>query len=119
MLKEGTEGMTQGATDGSRGASDARRRLDDLRGEALNLVQGELIGRRVKAVDDTSGVGVEGIIVDETRDTFVVEKDGKARVRVAKGQHTFEFIEGRRRIKVSGSLIARRPEDRLKLKLRW
>src|SRR3990172_2075848 len=72
-----------------------------------------------KGVNAPWGVGVGAISDDETRDTFVVEKDGKVRVMVAKGQHTFEFIEGRRRIKVSGSLIARRPEDRLKLKLRW
>ena len=83
------------------------------------MVQGELIGRSVTATPSKGGASVKGKIIDETRDTLVVEKTKKKHVRLIKEQYTFEFVSGNRRIKVNGSLIARRPEDRLKIKIRW
>lgn len=100
-------------------SASARKRLDALRDEALSIVQGELIGRAVTATPHTGGAGVKGKIVDETRDTLVVEKTDGKQARLIKGQHTFEFVSGDRRIRIKGSLIARRPEDRLKIKIRW
>lgn len=96
-------------------------------------MQGELIGRTVRATPHKGGTPVKGRIVDETRDTLVVEtcrgrqagqakldaETKKKHVRLIKGQYTFEFLTGNRRIRVNGSLIARRPEDRLKIKIRW
>ena len=99
--------------------TSARKRLDALKKEVLCLVQGELIGRSVTATPHKGGTPVKGKIIDETRDTLVVEKTGKKQVRLIKEQHTFEFVSGKRRIRVDGSLIARRPEDRLKIKIRW
>lgn len=100
-------------------SSSARKRLDLLRNEALSIVQGELIGRTVTATPQKGGASVKGRIVDETRDTLVVEKTKTRQVRLIKEQHTFEFVSGNRRIRIKGSLIARRPEDRLKIKIRW
>lgn len=113
--------------------TSARKRLDAIRKEALCLVQGELIGRSVTATPHKGGASVKGKIVDETRDTLVVEtcrgrqasqakldaETKKKQARLIKEQHTFEFVSGKRRIKIKGSLIARRPEDRLKIKIRW
>lgn len=100
-------------------SASARKRLDALRDGALSIVQGELIGRTVTATPLKGGAGVRGRIVDETRDTLVVEKTDGKQARLIKRQHTFEFVGGNRRIRVNGSLIARRPEDRLKIKIRW
>ena len=95
------------------------RRLQELRREVLRLVQGEFIGRTVAAENLSDGRKTEGTIVHETRDTFLIETEDNARKRLLKDQHVFEFLEGNRRIRVSGELIARRPEDRLKIKIRW
>jgi len=97
----------------------ARKRLDKLRKQAVKVVQGELIGKSVEAIPHKGGKGIKGTIVDETRDTLVIEQSKSRRVRVVKKEHAFEFHDGNRRIRVNGALIARRPEDRLKIKVRW
>ena len=96
-----------------------RARLKELRRQAMRIVQGEFIGREVLVQPHSGGDGIKGMIIDETRDTLVLERTKKRRVRVIKAQHTFEFLDGRKRIRVHGSLITRRPEDRLKIKIRW
>ena len=96
----------------------AREVLKGLRRMALKVVQGELIGREVRATHQKSGKMVKGTIVDETRDTLVVEHAKKMKTLI-KDQHDLEFLEGDHTVKIKGSLIARRPEDRLKIKIRW
>ncbi len=97
----------------------ARKRLDKLRKQAVKIVQGELIGKTVEAIPHKGEKSIKGTIVDETRDMLVIEQSKSKRVRVVKKDHAFEFLEGKRRIRVNGALIARRPEDRLKIKVRW
>ena len=78
------------------------------------LRYGELIGLKVKVLKSTCRnlVGKEGIVVDETKNTLVIENHKLA--RVAKLGAEFEFTVGNKKIVLKGSEIAYRPEDRIK-----
>jgi len=79
----------------------------------------EFIGVYTKIVDsdNKSQIGLEGKIVDETKNTFrIATKKGEK--TVIKKNSTFVFIIKNRKIKVSGKLLTKRPEERLKLKVK-
>jgi len=86
-----------------------------MMGRKMLLVKGELIGKRVriKECKDPSWVGREGRIVDETRNTFRIEENGKEKV-IAKDIAVFEFKVGDRVYEIEGSRLRYRPEDRIK-----
>lgn len=87
---------------------------------AENLVRHELIGLKVRVAGSSNktNVGLTGKVVDETRNTLVIEKlDGKE-VRIAKDSAVFSFEIGSVWVKVDGKLLVGRPEDRIKKKLR-
>ena len=74
----------------------------------------ELIGLQVSILrsPDPSLVGVAGLVVDETRNTLVVEAGGGEK-RVPKGGARFRFdVQGG--VEVEGDEILFRPEDRTK-----
>ena len=79
------------------------------------LAREELIGLHVKITDckDPSWNGKSGIIVDETKNTFLIETHDK-RKKIAKNIASFEFRFEGKKIKINGSKIAFRPEDRIK-----
>ncbi len=89
---------------------------------AKNIVRHELIGLRVKIVDskNKSNVGEEGIVVDETRNTIIIEKNEKQKTFI-KDQCVFSFeLPSGEKVRVDGNLLVGRPEDRIKKKLkRW
>lgn len=70
----------------------------------------EFIGLPVRVTDaaDPTLRGVEGIIIDETKHTFIIQNDG--RKQVPKRHASFE-IHG---VEVHGDDIAYRPEDRIR-----
>jgi RNase P/RNase MRP subunit p29 len=71
----------------------------------------EFIGENVQISyhSDPSLCGVSGMIVDETRETIVIESEG-VRTIVSKRPAKFMFEDG----EVLGSKIAYRPQDRIK-----
>jgi len=79
------------------------------------LSKDELIGLNVtiKECKDPNWTGKSGRIVDETKNTFLIEIEDKKRT-IAKKTATFEFDYGGRKITLDGSKIAYRPEDRIK-----
>ena len=80
-----------------------------------NLHMHELVGLRLRVVQASDGgmVGMEGIVVDETRETLVI--GGDARRVVPKRGNTFEFtLEDGSTAVLDGDAIAFRPEDRTK-----
>jgi ribonuclease P protein subunit POP4 len=79
------------------------------------LAREELIGLRVKIKDckDPSWLNKSGTIVDETKNTFLIEIDDKKR-KIAKKIASFEFEYRGKKITINGSKIAFRPEDRIK-----
>jgi len=88
-----------------------------LRRTRRNLRYHELIGLEVTVKDHTDPTmrGLSGRIVDETRNTLVIESvDGRERI-VPKHGGVFVFKLGaRERVELAGTSIEGRPEDRLK-----
>ncbi len=80
----------------------------------MNVRKHELIGLQVAILrsPDPSLVGVRGLVVDETRNTLVVEAGGREK-RVPKEGARFRFdVQGG--VEVDGDEILFRPEDRTK-----
>jgi ribonuclease P protein subunit POP4 len=79
------------------------------------LVKDELIGLKVtvKECTDKSLENTSGTIIDETKNTFLIEtKDGVK--RVAKNIAKFEFEYKGKKFIISGSRLLYRPENRIK-----
>lgn len=92
--------------------------------KAENLARHELIGLTVTVVASTDAglTGLSGRIVDETRNTFLIESERGIK-RVAKGISSliFELPNGQK-AKVQGSILISQPENRINKKIkrtRW
>jgi ribonuclease P protein subunit POP4 len=79
------------------------------------LSREELIGLHVKIKEctDPNWKGKSGVILDETKNTFLIEIKDKEKI-IPKKTATFEFNYGGKKISLNGSKIAYRPEDRIK-----
>lgn len=86
---------------------------------AQNIIAHEWIGLKVKVARSTDPTiqGLEGIIRDETMNTFTIEADGKLR-QVQKQKAIFRAGLPTENVEVDGSLLAFRPEDRVKKGMR-
>ena len=79
----------------------------------------EFIGNHVKIVDakNTTLKGVEGVIVDETKHTFVVQvAEEQVLKRILKHVIVLELSYKGKRVRIQGRLLVGRPEDRIKKK---
>ena len=85
-----------------------------------NLVRHELIGLKVRVVSssNSANAGISGKVVDETRNTLVVEKPDGREARIAKDTCVFSFEVNSAWVRVEGSILIGRPEDRIKKKFR-
>lgn len=89
-----------------------------------NLARHELIGLSVLVAGSTDSglVGVSGRIVDETRNTLLVETErGTKRIPKSNTSLTFTLPDGLR-ARVSGSILISQPENRINKKIkssRW
>jgi len=85
-----------------------------------NLVKHELIGLKVRIVESTNpkNIGMSGRVIDETRNTLVIEKADGRGVTLPKEAHVFSFEVGSVWVKVDGKLLVARPEDRIKKKFK-
>jgi len=75
----------------------------------------EFIGLQVKIIDckDPLWKGKTGVILDETKNTFLIEIKNQKK-RISKKIATFEFeFDGKKKM-LDGLKIAFRPEDRIK-----
>ena len=87
---------------------------------AKNLIRHELIGLKVEVVDSTNKfhIGIKGLVVDETKNLLIIETE-KGIKKIQKKGTTFVFeIPNGKKVKVNGTIIAKRPEDRIKLKVK-
>jgi ribonuclease P protein subunit POP4 len=84
-----------------------------------NITAHEWIGLRVKIAKSTDPTlqDLEGIVRDETMNTFTIETNGKLR-QVQKQRTTFRAELPSEKVEVDGSLLRFRPEDRVKKGLR-
>ncbi len=81
-----------------------------------NLHLHELIGLVVRIANSSSRelIGLEGKVVDETKNLLVIEtKSGERKVQ--KAPNTFLFtLENKEKVEIKGKDIAFRPEERTK-----
>ena len=77
------------------------------------FLAGELIGEKARVLQSSGKgfQGIEGIVADETKNTFVIDTS-KGRKRVPKSECVFYFPDAG--VEVKGSLLVVRPEDRTK-----
>ncbi|MCL2786757.1 MAG: ribonuclease P protein subunit [Methanomassiliicoccaceae archaeon] len=77
------------------------------------LMKGELIGLNVEVLSAPCYEGIEGIVLDETRNTFIIGSAGTERM-VPKHDNEFAFTYEGSRFVIRGSEVLHRPEDRIK-----
>ncbi|MDI6856011.1 MAG: ribonuclease P protein subunit [Candidatus Thermoplasmatota archaeon] len=81
------------------------------------LAIAELIGVSIEIIQAAheSYIGIKGNVVDETKNTFLIEKEPEMKlIRVPKKNIKFKFTEEGKSIEVDGNLLLHHPEDRLK-----
>lgn len=78
-------------------------------------IKAELIGLDIEIVDakNKSLVGLKGRIVDETKNTFIIEIDSKEK-KLLKDQITLIINFEKEKVKAEGKLFLGRPEERIK-----
>ena len=82
-----------------------------------DLPQEELIGliMEVEESNNSDMEGLRGRIVDETRNTFVIETEQEEEKRIPKTGNMFIFVlEDGTRARIRGDKLLARPEDRIK-----
>ncbi len=80
---------------------------------AKNIRCHEMIGLRVKVTGKGTDARIEGKVVDEKKNVFVIESYGDEKM-VAKKGNMFEFTLGNEKAMVRGNDILYRPEQRIK-----
>ncbi|ASJ00107.1 ribonuclease P [Thermococcus gorgonarius] len=85
---------------------------------AKNIIWHELIGLKAKVIRASHPelVGIEGYVLDETRNTLTIVGDRVWTVPKDVAEFEFETAAGKR-IRVNGSKLVGRPE--MRLKKRW
>jgi len=81
------------------------------------ILRMEWLGKIIKIVDSNnhSLIGVEGKIIDETKNTFVIQVKTK-RIKVMKNICVFQIIHKGEEHHINGELLLKRSEDRIKIK---
>ncbi|MEW6043713.1 MAG: ribonuclease P protein subunit [Thermoproteota archaeon] len=77
----------------------------------------ELIGLQTQVVNSTnkSIVGITGKIVDETKFMFTLQTTRGLKM-IPKQHNTWKFTLNEQELLIDGNIMAKRPEDRLKVK---
>jgi ribonuclease P protein subunit POP4 len=87
--------------------------------KAEKLIKSELMGQTIKVISsrNLANRGLQGTIVDETKNTLVIET-AKGKKRLIKQDCVFELEVGKQKIRIKGIILAKRPEERIKIKLK-
>jgi ribonuclease P protein subunit POP4 len=88
-----------------------------------NIVRHELMGLQamVRVASNPQLVGITGKVIDESRNTLILETSEGREVTIVKDQCTLSFrLPDGQSVRVDGKLLVARPEDRIKKKLpKW
>lgn len=85
-----------------------------------NLITHELIGLEVEVAHDRNpyNINIRGIVIDETRNTFLININGKTK-RIIKKDTILRFkISKDKIVEVDGGILVSRPEDRIKKRIK-
>ena len=82
------------------------------------MEKGELIGKEIKITDskNKSNAGIEGKIIDETKNTLTIKTKGNQTKKLIKKNITFTMKTGNTEKTVKGEEIQAAPEERIKVK---
>lgn len=85
-----------------------------------NIVISELIGLKVRVMKslDKRQVGIQGTVIDETKNTLVIEANKEIR-RIIKKISVFKFYAGKKTFIVDGEEINFRPHERIEKGLKF
>lgn len=75
-------------------------------------MRSEFIGQEVEVISSHEA-SYTGVVVDETKNTFVIRRQGRE-VTVPKDHREFQFTYQGEKVLLQGSEIQHRPEDRIK-----
>ncbi len=80
-----------------------------------NITKIEFIGNYAEIIssNNKSLIGLKGKIVDETKNMFVFEIDGKEK-KIMKKEVRLKFYLKDKAVEIDGKLLVSRPEDRIK-----
>jgi ribonuclease P protein subunit POP4 len=84
--------------------------------EILDIVKHELIGLSIEVIDskNKSDIGIKGTIIDETKNTLVIEDSEEKRKVIFKNNVIIETKINNKKIRIRGSCLLGRPQDRIK-----
>ena len=80
--------------------------------EFIDILRGEFIGKEIRIKDKK----IEGKIIDETKNSFLIKTGKNMKKKLLKKNCTFELISSPKNVTIEGNLILMRPEDRIKIK---
>ncbi|MCQ2055909.1 MAG: ribonuclease P protein subunit [archaeon] len=73
----------------------------------------EFIGLDVNVLSASCYSGISGVVIDETKNTFVVNSNGFRKI-IPKLGNKFEFTHEDERFVIMGTDVRYRPEDRIR-----
>ena len=76
----------------------------------------EFIGKKIIVVDakNKALIGIEGTIIDETKNTFEIKTKMNKTKKLIKSHIVFNTTFRGKTIQINGSLLQKRPEERIK-----
>jgi ribonuclease P protein subunit POP4 len=86
-----------------------------------NVIRHELVGLQVKVAHSShrESIGIEGRVVNETKNTITLEDGAGNEKTIPKGSATFLFkLPDGSIVEINGKIIVSRPENRIKKKFR-
>jgi ribonuclease P protein subunit POP4 len=86
-----------------------------------NIIRHELVGLQVKVTHSSHQelIGMEGRVVNETKNTITLEDGAGNEKTIPKGSATFHFkLPNGSIVEINGKIIVSRPENRIKKKFR-
>ena len=86
--------------------------------EISEVLKHEIIGLNIKVIDskNKSNIGTEGTIIDETKNTLIIETTDEKRKTLFKQNIIIETKINNKKIKIKGAGLLGRSQDRIKQK---
>jgi len=80
----------------------------------MKKLREEYIGENIEVKNSKNKqlIGIKGIVLDETKNTFLIKTTDKKQKNILKKDSTFEINNKT----IDGNQITKRPEDRIKIK---
>lgn len=85
-----------------------------------NIIQHELIGLHARVTESANKdcIGITGTVVNETKNLLIIKtKKGEKKIQKKYTKFIFKLPDGKK-VKVDGSMLVARPENRIKLKIK-